>query len=71
MAQMAQMAQTREAARQPSQHEPSASAVLHVGRMHDHLEQQAQRLEQHVPLASIHLLAAVLAVGTALFSRLD
>ena len=66
-----QMAQPREAPLQASEHEPRAIAVLPVGWMHDDLEQQAKGIDQDVPLASIHLLAAVIAVGTALFGRLD
>jgi hypothetical protein len=65
------LAQTREATLETPEHESSAIAVLHVGRMHDHLEQQAERIDQDVPLASIHLLAAVIAMGAALFGRLD
>src|SRR5262245_37572384 len=65
------MAQPREAALQPSQHEPGSLAILHVGGMHDHLEQQPEGIHQNMPLAAIHLLAAVVAMWPTLFGRLD
>ena len=66
-----QMASTREAPLQARQHEFGSLAILPIGRMHDDLEQQTEGIHQDVPLASIHLLAAVVAMRPALFGRLD
>ena len=47
-------------------------AVLHIGRMHDHTKQQAQRIGQDVALTPENLLARVIARGIkrrALFAR--
>src|SRR5260221_8873240 len=52
-------------------HELRTVAVLRVGRMHDCFEEQTERVDQHMPLAAVDLLAAGGVVRGALFGRLD
>jgi len=48
---------------QPGQQELGPVLVLHIRRMDQRVEQQAQRINQQVTLAPAHLLAAVIATG--------
>jgi hypothetical protein len=66
-----QMAQAREAMWQAREHEFGSLPILQVGGMHDDLEQQTPGIHQEAPRASIHLLAAVVAMRAPLFDRLD
>jgi hypothetical protein len=51
--------QPRETAVQPAQHEFRPLAILDMGRMHHRHQQQPQRIDQDVPLASVYLLAGI------------
>ena len=48
----------REQSSRPTQQARSTVAVLNIGRMNDDVQQQAQRVDQDVPLATLDLLAA-------------
>ena len=49
----------KEAARAPIEHERRAVAVLHVGRMDDDVQQEAERIDENVPFAARDLLARI------------
>ena len=66
-----ELAQTREATLQARQHERGARAILQVGGMHHDLEQQTAGIHEHMPLATLHLFAAVVPMRPAWFGRLD
>ena len=51
-----------EAARAPIEDEPRAVAILHVGRMDDDVQQQAERVDEDMPLAARDLLARIIAL---------
>lgn len=51
-----------EAARAPVEDEPRAIAILHVGRMDDDVQQEAERVDEDVPLAARDLLARIVAL---------
>jgi len=51
-----------EAARAPIKDESRAIAVLHIGRMDDHVQQEAERVDEDVPLAARDLLARIVAL---------
>src|SRR5260370_16931410 len=65
-----ELAQTREATLQARQHERGARAILQVGGMHHDLEQQTAGIHEHMPLATLHLFAAVVPMRPAWFGRL-
>jgi hypothetical protein len=48
-------------AAKPTQHELGSVAILHVGDMHDHYQDQPQRVDDQMPLAPFDLLARVVA----------
>ena len=50
------------AARAPIENESCAIAVLHVGRMDDDVQQEAERVDEDVPLAARDLLARIVAL---------
>src|SRR5260221_12944508 len=66
-----ELAQPREATLQARQHERGARAILQVGGMHHDLEQQTAGIHEHMPLATLHLFAAVVAMRPVWFGRLD
>ena len=43
------------------EHQPSAIAVLDIGRVDDDVQQEAERVDEDVPLATLDLLARVIA----------
>ena len=47
------------AARTPVEDEPRAIAILHIGRMDDDVQQEAERVDEDVPLAARDLLARI------------
>jgi hypothetical protein len=47
------------AAARLSQNLAHAVAILHVGRMHDNAQQEAERIDEDVPLAARNLLARI------------
>ena len=49
------------AARAPIEDESRAVAILHIGRMDDDVQQEAERVDEDVPLAALDLLARVVA----------
>jgi len=51
-----------EAARAPVEDEPRAIAVLHGGRVNDDVQQEAERVDEDVPLAARDLLARIVAL---------
>jgi hypothetical protein len=51
-----------EAARMAIENEPRAVAILHVGRMDDDVQQEAERVDENVPLAARDLLARIKAL---------
>lgn len=51
-----------EAARAPIEDEPRPVAILHVGRMDDDVQEEAERVDQDVPLATGDLLARIIAL---------
>ena len=51
-----------EAARASVENEPRAVAVLHVGRMDDDIQQEAERVDENMPLAARDLLARIKAL---------
>ena len=51
-----------EAARAPIEDEPRAIAILHIGRMDDDGQQEAERVDEDVPLAARDLLARIVAL---------
>lgn len=51
-----------EAARAPIEDEPRAIAILHIGRMDDDVQQEAERVDKDVPLAARDLLARIVAL---------
>jgi len=51
-----------EAARAPIEDEPRAIAILHIGRMDDDVQQEAERVDEDVPLAARDLLARIVAL---------
>jgi hypothetical protein len=54
-----------EATRALVKHEPRAVAILHVGRMDDDVQQEAERIDEDVPLAARDLLARIKAGSSA------
>ena len=48
-----------EAARAPIEDEPRAIAILHIGRMDDDAQQEAERVDEDVPFAARDLLARI------------
>ena len=48
-----------EAARAPIKDKPSAIAILHVGRVDDDIQQEAERVDEDMPLAARDLLARI------------
>ena len=48
-----------EAARGWIENEPHTVAILHVGRMNDDVQQEAERIDEDVPLATRDLLARI------------
>jgi hypothetical protein len=52
----------KETARAAVEDQPRTVAVLHVGRMHDDVQQEPERVDQNVPLATLDLLARVIAL---------
>lgn len=52
-----------QSARAPVEDQRRAVAVLHVGRMHDDVQQEPERVDQNMPLATLDLLARVIARG--------
>ena len=53
------------AARAAIEDEPRAIAILHIGRMDDDVQQEAERVDEDVPLAARDLLARIVAMGVA------
>jgi hypothetical protein len=51
-----------EAARTAIEDEPRAVAILHGGRMDDDVQQEAERVDEYVPLAARDLLARIKAL---------
>ncbi len=51
-----------EAARAVIEHQVSAVAILHIGGMHDDVQQEAERIDEDVPLAARNLLARIKAL---------
>jgi hypothetical protein len=51
-----------EAARSLIENQPRAVAVLHVGRMNDDVQEQAERIDEDVPFAARNLLARIKAL---------
>ena len=51
-----------EPARARVEHEPRAIAILNVGRMDDDVQQEAERIDEDVPLAAGDLLARIIAL---------
>jgi len=51
-----------EAPRAPIEHERCAVAILHRGRMHDDVQQQAERVDQDMPFATRDLLSRIKAL---------
>ena len=51
----------REQSSRPAQQVEGAIAVLNIGGMNDDAQQEAQRVDQDVPLATLDLLARVVA----------
>jgi hypothetical protein len=49
------------AAGAPVEDQPGAIAILHVGRMHHDVQEEAERVDEDVPLAALDLLARVIA----------
>ena len=56
-----QLGQEREPSQQAAQQQTAAIAVLDVSRMHDRMQNQAQRIDQDMPLLAFDLLARVIA----------
>lgn len=50
-----------QAARAAIEDQPSAIAILQVGGVDDHVQQEAERVDEDVPLATLDLLARVIA----------
>ena len=50
-----------QAARASIEDQPSAITILHVGGMDDDIQQEAERVDEDVPLAALDLLARVIA----------
>ena len=48
-----------EAARAPIENEPRTIAILHVGRVDDDVQQEAERVDENMPLAARDLLARI------------
>jgi hypothetical protein len=51
--------------RAPIEDEPRTIAILHIGRMDDDVQQEAERIDEDVPLAARDLLARIVATMTA------
>ena len=51
----------REQSSRPTQQMEGAVTVLNIGRMNDDVQQETQRVDQDVPLATLDLLARVVA----------
>ena len=51
----------REQSSCPTQQQQGAITVLNIGGMNDNVQQEAQRVDQDVPLATLDLLARVVA----------
>ena len=51
----------KETARAPVEHEPCAVAVLDIGGMDDDVQEEAERIDENVPLATLDLLACIVA----------
>jgi hypothetical protein len=49
----------KQPARAPVEDERGAVAILHVGRVNDHVQQEAERVDQNVPLAACNLFARI------------
>ena len=49
----------KEAARASIEHQPRAIAILHVGGMDDDVQQEAERVDEDMPLAARDLLARI------------
>ena len=45
--------------RAPVEHQRNAVTILDAGRMHCHVQQQAERIDENVPLATLNLLARI------------
>jgi hypothetical protein len=56
----------RKAARAPIEDESGAIAILHIGRVEDDVQQEAERVDEDVPLAPRDLLARIVAVRVLL-----
>jgi len=56
-----QLGQEREPSQQAAQQQTAAIAVLDVSRMHDRMQNQAQRIDQDMPFLAFDLLARVIA----------
>lgn len=52
-----------QAARATVEDQGRAIAILHVGRMHDDVQEEPERVDQNMPLATLDLLARVIARG--------
>lgn len=52
----------KQTARAPVEDERGAVAILHVGRVNDDVQQEAERVDQDVPLAACNLLARIKAL---------
>lgn len=50
-----------ETARAPIEYQPRTVAILDIGRVNDDIQQEAERVDQNVPLATLDLLARVIA----------
>jgi hypothetical protein len=59
-------AQSHQRMFEEGQHELTAVAVLHVGRVHHHGDQQPERIDQEVSLATIDLFARIVTMGAPL-----
>ena len=51
-----------QAARAPIEDEPRTIAILHIGRVDDDIQQEAERIDEDVPLATRDLLARIKAL---------
>src|SRR4051812_15516032 len=60
--------QPAEALPQGGEQQAGAVAVLHVGWMHAHQQDQSQGIDQKMSLSSRHLLASIVATNSALLS---
>ena len=52
----------KEPARALVEDEPRTIAILHVGRMDDDVQQEAERVDENMPLAALDLLARIKAL---------